>query len=89
MPASLILDHHCIVFDRFVVEEMASDGSFKDQGNQEYKLGNFLKAAGLYTKAIKEDAGNGVLYRCVRLFTPASVSAFCTRVPKLRTSLQE
>ncbi|MEW5317684.1 MAG: hypothetical protein WDW38_008966 [Sanguina aurantia] len=41
---------------------MASDGSFKDQGNQEYKLGNFLKAAGLYTKAIKEDAGNGVLY---------------------------
>lgn len=47
------------------LKEMASDGSFKDQGNQEYKLGNFLKAAGLYTKAIKEDAGNGVLYRCV------------------------
>lgn len=43
---------------------MASDGSFKDQGNQEYKLGNWLKAAGLYTKAIKEDSGNGVLYRC-------------------------
>lgn len=37
--------------------------SFKDQGNEEYKKGNWLKAAALYTKGIKEDPDNAVLYR--------------------------
>lgn len=37
--------------------------SFKDQGNDEYKAGNWLKAAALYSKAIKEDPSNAVLYR--------------------------
>ena len=38
--------------------------SYKDQGNAEYKKGNWLKAAALYTKGIKEDPENAVLYRC-------------------------
>ena len=38
--------------------------SYKDQGNGEYKKGNWLKAAALYTKGIKEDPENAVLYRC-------------------------
>jgi len=36
--------------------------SFKDLGNEEYKKGNWLKAAALYTKGIKEDPENAVLY---------------------------
>ncbi|KAK9915326.1 hypothetical protein WJX75_007645 [Coccomyxa subellipsoidea] len=36
--------------------------SFKDQGNAEYKKGHWLKAAGLYTKGIKEDPESAVLY---------------------------
>ena len=43
--------------------------SYKDQGNVEYKKGNWLKAAALYTKGIKEDPDNAVLYRCT---TPVS-----------------
>mmetsp|Transcript_43648 Transcript_43648/g.111579 ORF Transcript_43648/g.111579 Transcript_43648/m.111579 type:complete len:135 (-) Transcript_43648:139-543(-) len=41
----------------------------KDEGNVEYKAQNYLKAAALYTKAIKEDPSNGVLYsnRCEAL----------------------
>ena len=43
----------------------AADG-FKTQGNAEYKGGRFLKAAALYTQAIKADPDNAsVLYRCV------------------------
>lgn len=41
--------------------EVAS--SLKDQGNDEYKKGNYLKAAALYTQAIKDDSKNAVLYR--------------------------
>ena len=37
--------------------------SLKDQGNSEFKSGNFLKAAALYTKAIKAEPSNSVLYR--------------------------
>ena len=38
--------------------------SWKDQGNAEYKAGNWLKAAALYSKGLKEDPGNAVLLRC-------------------------
>ena len=38
--------------------------SLKDQGNTEFKSANYLKAAALYTKAIKEEPENPVLYRC-------------------------
>ena len=38
----------------------------KKEGNVEFKKGNFLKAAGLYTKAIKEDPENVLLFRLRR-----------------------
>ena len=41
------------------VEEM----SLKDKGNEYFKAGNFLKAAALYTQAIKHDPSNSALYR--------------------------
>ena len=37
--------------------------TLKDQGNEEFKQGSWLKAAATYTKAIKEDPKNAVLYR--------------------------
>lgn len=36
--------------------------SLKDQGNQFFKAGNYLKAAALYTQAIKLDPSNPTLY---------------------------
>ncbi|CAL8468533.1 g8073 [Coccomyxa elongata] len=41
---------------------MCQTVSYKDQGNAEYKKGNWLKAAGLYTKGIKEDPESAILY---------------------------
>lgn len=40
----------------------ALQGSLKDQGNLLYKEGDFLKAAAAYTKAIKQDSANPVLF---------------------------
>jgi hypothetical protein len=37
-------------------------GSLKDQGNELFKQGDYLKAAAVYTKAIKETP-SAVLYR--------------------------
>ncbi|XP_047330820.1 U-box domain-containing protein 70 [Impatiens glandulifera] len=39
-----------------------SVSSLKDQGNQFFKTGNYLKAAALYTQAIKGDPSNATLY---------------------------
>ena len=50
--------------------------SYKDQGNEEYKKGNWLKAAALYTKGIKQDPENALLYRCI---TPISSHVHCMR----------
>uniref|UniRef100_A0A1D1YAM2 Heat shock protein STI n=1 Tax=Anthurium amnicola TaxID=1678845 RepID=A0A1D1YAM2_9ARAE len=36
--------------------------SLKDQGNELFKAGNYLKAAALYTQAIKSDPSNPTLY---------------------------
>ncbi|PON79999.1 N-terminal acetyltransferase A, auxiliary subunit [Parasponia andersonii] len=36
--------------------------SLKDMGNEYFKEGNFLKAAALYTQAIKQDPNNSALY---------------------------
>lgn len=36
--------------------------SLKDQGNAFFKAGNYLKAAALYTQAIKQDPNNATLY---------------------------
>lgn len=39
-----------------------SESSLKDQGNEFFKAGNYLKAAALYTQAIKQDPSNPTLY---------------------------
>ncbi|XP_030507177.1 uncharacterized protein LOC115722182 [Cannabis sativa] len=36
--------------------------SLKDKGNEHFKAGNYLKAAALYTQAIKQDPNNSALY---------------------------
>ncbi|OVA15535.1 Tetratricopeptide TPR-1 [Macleaya cordata] len=36
--------------------------SLKDQGNEFFKAGNYLKAAAIYTQAIKKDPSNATLY---------------------------
>ena len=37
--------------------------SLKDKGNEQFKAGNYLKAAALYTQAIKQDPQNPTLFR--------------------------
>ncbi|KAM5552800.1 hypothetical protein ABKV19_025159 [Rosa sericea] len=39
-----------------------SGESLKDKGNEQFKAGNYLKAAALYTQAIKQDPQNPTLY---------------------------
>jgi tetratricopeptide (TPR) repeat protein len=46
--------------------------SLKDEGNAEFRQGNWLKAAALYTKAIKADPANAVLYRSEHWRPPPS-----------------
>lgn len=41
---------------------MAESKSLKDEGNEFFKAGNYLKAAALYTQAIKKDPSNPTLY---------------------------
>jgi tetratricopeptide (TPR) repeat protein len=41
----------------------AAAAALKDQGNEQFKSGNYLKAAALYTQAIKLDPDNATLYR--------------------------
>ncbi|KAK6130234.1 hypothetical protein DH2020_036044 [Rehmannia glutinosa] len=43
-------------------EGKTSEISLKDQGNEFFKAGNYLKAAALYTQAIKKDPSNPTLY---------------------------
>lgn len=43
-------------------QEKLVESSLKDQGNQFFKSGNYLKAAALYTQAIKQDPSNPTLY---------------------------
>ncbi|XP_062203036.1 uncharacterized protein LOC133905292 [Phragmites australis] len=40
----------------------AAAAALKDQGNEQFKSGNYLKAAALYTQAIKLDPDNPTLY---------------------------
>lgn len=47
--------------------------SLKDKGNEFFKAGNYLKAAALYTQAIKLDPSNHALYR----YIPLSLFFFC------------
>ncbi|KAK9787259.1 hypothetical protein WJX73_006305 [Symbiochloris irregularis] len=50
-------------------EQSPPADTLKDQGNREFKAGNWLKAAAIYTRAIKDDPENSVLYsnRCAAL----------------------
>jgi hypothetical protein len=41
----------------------AAAAALKDQGNEQFKAGSYLKAAALYTQAIKLDPDNATLYR--------------------------
>lgn len=41
----------------------AEEMSLKDKGNEFFKAGNYLKAAALYTQAIKQDPSNPTLFR--------------------------
>lgn len=43
--------------------EGKKETSLKDQGNEFFKSGNYLKAAALYTQAIKQDPSNPTLFR--------------------------
>ena len=67
--------------------------SFKDLGNEEYKSGNWLKAAAMYTKGIKEDPDNAVLYRwddhlpCISWSLRAYTSKTLNQHPVLQQSL--
>ncbi|CAN4092904.1 unnamed protein product [Withania somnifera] len=42
--------------------EAKAETTLKDQGNEFFKAGNYLKAAALYTQAIKKDPSNATLY---------------------------
>lgn len=44
-------------------EGVSPSAALKDQGNTQFKSGNYLKAAALYTQAIKLDPDNATLYR--------------------------
>ncbi|GMH44069.1 hypothetical protein BSKO_12003 [Bryopsis sp. KO-2023] len=48
----------------------------KEEGNNEFKQGNYLKAAAVYTKGIKIDPKNAVFYsnRCAALLKLSKVS---------------
>jgi tetratricopeptide (TPR) repeat protein len=45
--------------------------ALKDQGNEQFKAGSYLKAAALYTQAIKLDPDNAALYRYLTSSSPA------------------
>lgn len=50
-----------------------AESSLKDQGNEFFKSGNYLKAAALYTQAIKLDPSNHTLYRYFFLISTLQV----------------
>jgi tetratricopeptide (TPR) repeat protein len=55
--------------------------SFREQGNEEYRKGNYLKAAANYTKAIKEEPDEAALY--------SNRSAALTQINKLPKALAD
>ncbi len=54
--------------------EAKTPKSHKDQGNEYYKAEQWLKAAACYTKGIKEEPENTVLYRYNPICQPLPVS---------------
>lgn len=59
--------------------------ALKDQGNEQFKSGNYLKAAALYTQAIKLDPDNATLYRFGSVLFLLVLVAWCAP-PDLRAS---
>lgn len=55
-------------------EGVSPSAALKDKGNEQFKSGNYLKAAALYTQAIKLDPDNATLYR---FRFPSSSPSFC------------
>ena len=55
-----------------------AEPSLKEQGNALFRAGNYLKAAALYTQAIKEDPENHALYRSVKLARFSLMSPLCS-----------
>lgn len=47
----------------------------KEQGNALYRDGDFLKAAAAYSKAIKQDPNNHVLFRCASHLSDSLIDA--------------
>jgi tetratricopeptide (TPR) repeat protein len=45
-----------------MTEGGASESEYREQGNAEYRSGNYLRAAALYTKALKENPECAPLY---------------------------
>ncbi|KAG2260375.1 hypothetical protein Bca52824_079669 [Brassica carinata] len=77
-----------------VVESGSNGGeaekSLKEKGNEFFKAGNYLKAAALYTQAIKLDPSNPTLYRHIYIFIRCSnrAAAFLSLV-KLSKALAD
>lgn len=49
--------------------------SLREQGNALFKQGNYLKAAAVYTQAIKADSSNAALYRFSLVLFPVTLSS--------------
>lgn len=63
-------------------EGSGSEMSLKDQGNEFFKSGKYLKAAALYTQAIKQDPSNPTLYRYLfsfKTFTSFPFGCHCSK----------
>jgi hypothetical protein len=61
------------------MEAKPSAADLKDQGNAQFKAANYLKAAALYTQAIKLDPDNAALFRYPK--TPLAPSSFVIGLP--------
>jgi tetratricopeptide (TPR) repeat protein len=57
----------CVLVVRAAMEAepAAAVPSLREQGNALFKEKNYLKAAAVYTQAIKADPENAALYRCI------------------------
>lgn len=70
---SLPLSHTvCTLFSRMEAAAAPPALSLKDQGNVHFNARNYLKAAALYTQAIKNEPENAALYRYSSTFSATS-----------------
>jgi tetratricopeptide (TPR) repeat protein len=62
----------------------AAPSGFREEGNEEFRRGNYLKAAAAYTKAMKEDPGSAALYS-----NRSAALAKLNKLPKALTDAEE